>query len=103
MPDFDLPDFAAAAGGRFAPFALSVPAFDESPTTLARFADITGIDYPLLDHAGTLHRFDRPPGISPYPFDVVVSPDGAVLDVATRYHRLLLLRAMAEWWSRQER
>lgn len=96
LPDYEGSDFRAAAGGAWHPLALNIPQFDETARTLALFFDTTGLGYPMVDHQGTAFLFAKPPGISPYPYDVLIGPDGRVIDIETRYHRRLLLLALAE-------
>ncbi|MBI4512201.1 MAG: hypothetical protein HY698_21390 [Deltaproteobacteria bacterium] len=58
----------------------------DDATMLSRFAEQTGITFPIgWDTDGTYRDFRVGAGIAPFPLDVVVGPDGRIAYLSREY------------------
>lgn len=58
----------------------------DQPEALARFATQTGVTFPLgYDLAHTYKQLMPEDGISPFPLDVVIAPDGTLAYVSREF------------------
>ena len=58
----------------------------DPPSSVADFAEQTGVTYPLVADQGTRNMFAYPPGSNyPYPRDVVVGRDGTIRSIKNSF------------------
>ncbi len=70
---------------------------EESEDTVRRFQAQTAVTFPLLLGDTTRKAFGKTKDrISPYPFDVIVGPDGTIAYIGTRFDRVAMTRVIED-------